>query len=110
MYKHDYILNLEKEHKTFSLLKFEEKGIHFPKNLKEKKYSPVQSIRVLSENKKTTIKNYILKSAQGFYICFDKTNHESWDITIYFLEEQENELQFFVNNFLKTFKNATNNN
>ncbi len=109
MYKHQYISSLEKDGKIFSHLKFTINNLILPKNLKDKKYIAVYSERILDQNNKTTIKNYTLKSAQGFYLCFDNLENDSTDVTIYFEENQEAELQFFVNNFLKTFKNGTTN-
>lgn len=108
--KPDFIQNLEKGNKYFSYVKLSETNIFFPKNLKEKNYIPVYSERYLNLNKSPEIEFYILKTAQGFFICFNKLENDSWDITIYFEEAQESELKFFINNFLKTFKNATNNN
>lgn len=110
MDRHQYIVNLERDGKFFSNLKFTIPDLIIPKNLKDKRYFPVYSERILGPNNKTTLKNYILKSAQGFYLCFDKLENDSSEVTIYFEESQDIELQFFVNNFLKTFKNATTNN
>lgn len=109
--KPDFIKNLEHERRFFSFLIFSATNVIFPKKLEEKKYYAVYSERRLDFNKKMILSKYILKSAQGFYLSFDKKEEkDSWVITIYFEEKQESELQFFLNNFLKTFINETTDN
>ena len=110
MGKPEYILKLEKEGKVFSFISLPTTNENIPKKIKDKKYTPVYSERELNNSGLIIIKKYILKSPQGFYIFFDyKISEESWHTTIYFEETQHLELQFFINNFLKIYKNATTN-
>jgi hypothetical protein len=109
--KPEFIQKIEGERKTFSSYVLKDMKITFPKNLQEKKYFPVYSERIHEQDGKTVLLRYILKSAQGFYLCFDKSvENNSYQITIYFEESQDTELQFFIKNFLKTFKNDTTDN
>lgn len=111
MKKPDFILGLEKEKKVFSYVNLPKFHGDFVLTLKEKKYFPVYSERSVDVNGKMSIQRYILKSAQGFFLYFEKIqNQDEWNLTIYFEEDKDSELQFFINNFLKTYKNATTNN
>lgn len=50
----------------------------------------------------------IYKTVQGFYIYLSlKENHLQYKLTIYYKQEQQNEMTIFVGQLLKQFKNAT---
>ena len=106
------IIKMRENGKTFfSYLELPKFTGDIPKKLKEKKYVPLYSERFIDTSGKIKIKKYLVKSAQDFYIYLEKDlNEELWSMSIYFEESQENELQFFINNFNKTFNDATTNN
>jgi hypothetical protein len=103
------IVEIEKQSgKFFSSLTLQKTKNDTPKKLKEKKFTPIYSERILNINNKIEIQKYILKSVQGFYLCFERNAEDDfWETNIYFEETQESELQFFINNFIKKIQNAT---
>lgn len=96
--------------KYYSSLKLESSRADLPKILKEKKFKSLYSERTLKEKNITDINRCIVQTPQGFNIDCARDGDNVWEMTIYFSEEQETELQFFIKNFQKTFKNDTNNN
>lgn len=110
MKKPEFITKLENE-KLFSYVDLPNLSGDIPKKLKDKKYVPLYSERTSDNNGKMVINQYIVKSAQGFYLYFERqSDKELWSTTIYFEESKESELQFFVNNFIKTYNDATTDN
>lgn len=96
--------------KYFSNLKLEPPKIDLPKLLKEKKFVMLYSERTIGKKNDLQINRCIVKTPQGFNIDCNKNEDDFWEMTIYFKEEQETELQFFIKNFQKSFKDDTNNN
>lgn len=110
MKKPDFIKNMENEKKFFSSVELNNFSKDIISKLREKKYTALYSERKMDESGEILIKKYILKSAQGFFLYFEKQTEPDWNLTIYFEESKESELQFFLINFLKTYRNDTINN
>ena len=80
------------------------------KFVSSKKLETVYSEREYSKDG-NKINLFISRTPQNFYICGEKImDSEDWNCTIYYLESSYKELLFFLNNFLKNYKNGTTNN
>jgi hypothetical protein len=104
-----YISNLEKNGEIYSVMNV----ISVPKEI-EGYLNKMKTTIVYSISKidyiDTTIKynEKIYKTAQGFYIYLslrEVGTHAG--LTIYYKQEQQNEMSLFVGQLLKQFKNAT---
>lgn len=104
-----YIKNLEKDGGVYSVLN----ALSVPKEIEgyldKMKTTVVYSVSKIDYNN-TSIKynEKIYKTAQGFYIYLslrEVGTHAG--LTIYYKQEQQNEMSLFVGQLLKQFKNAT---
>lgn len=104
-----YISNLEKNGEIYSVMNV----ISVPKEI-EGYLNKMKTTIVYSVSKidyiDTTIKysQKIYKTAQGFYIYLSlREGGTHAGLTIYYKQEQQNEMSLFVGQLLKKFKNET---
>jgi hypothetical protein len=108
MDKPKYIEKLEEGGDVYSIINI----LSLPKEI-EQYLNKIKSTIVYSvgDMKYPDIKiNYtqkIYKTAQGFYIYLSLKGYGTPVITIYYKQEQLNEMTLFVGQLLKQFKNAT---
>ena len=107
-----YINNLEKHGGVYSVLNVMSIPKEIEGYLNKMKTTVVYSISKIDYNDATIKYNEkIYKTAQGFYIYLslrEVGTHAG--LTIYYKQEQQNEITLFVGQLLKQFKNATINN
>jgi hypothetical protein len=108
MEKIEYIKKLEEGGETYSLINL----LSIPKEI-EQYLNKIKSTIVYSVGDlnypdiKINYTEKIYKTAQGFYIYLSLQGYGTPMITIYYKQEQLNEMTLFVGQLLKQFKNAT---
>jgi len=105
-----YIEDIENKEGILSKMDLPNFGGDLYKFLNDKKMENVHSERTYIQKNNVTIKNIIYKTPQNFYILGKQIDKLVWECSIYFKENSYNELIFFLNTFLKNYKNATTNN
>lgn len=101
-----YIEHLENQGLVFSTIEIDfENGVE--KFLDDRSFSVVWSNgHATVKNPKITLKEKIYKSKQEFYLYLLLGGY-SQTLTIYYKQEQMNELTIFLTQLLKQFKNGT---
>lgn len=108
--KPDYIKGLENEGKPFSIMR-----VVLPKGFDDFMKSRSVDL-VLSESylnfldNKIHYRNKIYLTKQSFYLYLSLEDTDNEYLTIYYKENQLNELTIFITQLLKTYKNGTTNN
>ena len=96
-FKPKYICNLETEDTIYSSTELKFFTIDPIEYFKNKKITPVHSESFFED--RIEYINITYKTAQGFYIYCEK--NEEWIVSIYYRQEQQNELILFINQLKK---------
>jgi hypothetical protein len=107
--KPEYIEKLE-DGKLFSTLELEVPD-DFLKFLDGRAFTTVYSDNWMEfKTGEFKTKSKIFRTKQSFYLYLFKSAMDDKSLTIYYREEQLNELKLFIGQLLKTYKNGTINN
>jgi hypothetical protein len=108
MKKPKYIKKIERDGEVLSVLNLYSLPYKFEKFIDGLKTTIVYSVgRIDYEDVVFKYNKKIYKTAQGFYIYLSLRGVGNPVVTIYYKQEQLNEITIFVRGLLKQFKNAT---
>lgn len=101
---------IELEEGIFSSVEFGVTQIDFVNFVQRMNFPQVFSESFIDEEGNLKYKNLVLKTQQNFYVDISTDDKLNTLLTIYYKENQSQELKFFINNLKKQSKNVTINN